>query len=386
MKQNGFLAEVIKTSIVNVDDSSHGLPPYNGKYSEYKVADYFCPEEWSNDGVFIPVKEGDPLWFDFRGNDECAILCAVQRINPATGEPADLEGGLTKDPTQNYLRMPEQEWLDGYAKEGKVYQFVVTKAGIGLAVNEYVLPKHMQDSHAIGFAFFGPKNPKPKPTYPTRTSGMSYPMWFSPTHTSQNWIGSKSKSVKYGSFGGGQHLNSCGGGSETMGFTPESGTTESISDSVTHGLDGGDAAIFCCNSTDELADPLILGESSDNARFTQNRVAEDVEDTVDDMLAQKGLDTVDILAEQEANLNELDKASMGAGGRITQEIVTDDNTTDYYHEKRSALLTIYFALPEMYDAIMKKGRRQDASKKDKYKTSGHIGGVAVPLINQETDQ
>ncbi len=80
--------------------------------------------------------------------------------------------------------------------------------------------------------------------------------------------------------------------------------------------------------------------------------------------------------------NELDKASMGAGGRIHQEIETDDNTTDYYHEKRSALLTIYFALPEMYDAIMTKGKRQDSSKEDKYKTSGHIGGVAVPLVIQ----
>ncbi len=360
MKQNGFFAEVIKTSIINVDDSSHGLPPHNGGYSEYKVADYFCPEEWSNDGVFIPVKEGDPLWFDFRGNDECAILCAVQRINPATGEPADLEGGLTKDPTQNYLRMPEQMWLDGYAKEGKVYQFVVTKAGIGLAVNEYVLPKHMQDSHAIGFAFFGPKNPKPKPVFRPRGS-------YQEISTMGGGIGSKAKSIKYGSSGGVQHLNSCGGGGlQSMGFSPESGTAESI-DGVMRGLDSGDAAaeIFCCNSPDSVVGDVTI--------------------TGDDMLARKGiadLDTVDILAEQEANLNELDKASMGAGGRIIQEIVTDDNTTDYYHEKRSALLTIYFALPEMYDAIMKKGKRQDASKKDKYKTSGHIGGVAVPLINQ----
>ncbi|KKL55512.1 hypothetical protein LCGC14_2254650, partial [marine sediment metagenome] len=94
----------------------------------------------------------------------------------------------------------------------------------------------------------------------------------------------------------------------------------------------------------------------------------------------ESVETVDILAEQDANLNELDKASMGMGGRIIQSIVTDENTTDYYHEKRSALLTIHFALPEMFDAIMKKGKRQDASRKDKYKTSGHVGGVAVPLI------
>lgn len=369
MKQNGFFAQVIKTDIISVDESSHRLPPHNGSYEEFKVADYFCPEEWSNDGVFIPVKEGDPLWFDFRGNDECAILCAVQRINPVTGEPADLEEGLTKDPTQNYLRMPEQQWLDGYAKEGKVYQFVVTKAGIGLAVNEYVLPKHMQDSHAIGFAFFGPKNPKPKPTYRSRDT--IHPIG------AGGWIGTKS--IKYGCFG-----HSLGG--TTMDFDSISHNLSSGGGAQGGAMRGIDAAlsdsdepaqIFCCNSVDVDTDALILGEYEDNA---QNRVADDSVAGGEDA---EEIETVNILAAQENNLTELDKASMGAGGRITQSIVTDDNTTDYYHEKRSALLTIYFALPEMHDAIMKKGKRQDASKKDKYRTSGHIGGVAVPLISQD---
>lgn len=342
MRQNGFFVEVIKTDIVKVDESSHGLPPHNGAYTEFQVADYFCPEEWSNDGVFIPVKEGDPLWFDFQSNsDECAILCAVQRINPVTGEPADLKEGLTKDPTQNYLRMPEQLWLDGYAKGGKVYQFVVTKAGIGLAVNEYVLPKHMQDSHAVGFAFFGPKNPKPKPTYTTR----EYP----PMHTPQHWkIGSSggtlSSPYKHPMFPG----NIMGAGGECL-------VAGNDIDACVVGNEP--AQVFCCSSIDGICSPAI-----------------DV--------TPIEIDTINILDNQEANLEELDKASMGAGGRIAQSIVTDSNTTDYYHEKRSALLTIYFALPEMYDAIMKKGKRQDASKKDKFRTSGHIGGTAVPLITQ----
>ncbi len=380
MRQNDFFAEVIKTNIINVDVDSHGLPPHNGAYQEFKVADYFCPEEWSNDGVFIPVKEGDPLWFDFRSNDECAILCAVQRINPVTGEPADLDEGLSKDPTQNYLKMPHQRWLDGYAKEGKVYQFVVTKAGVGLAVNEFVLPKHMQDSHAIGFAFFGPKNPKPKPAYPTRgVDGMTSPMWFSPTHTPQNWLSSKGNTcqpghVKYGSSGSGVKSR----GSTTKNICSK-GIDAGIADD---GLVGSDAQIFCCNSLD--TEDMVMGSTDvDITRFARNRVANDY---VEKVVEPPEIETVDILAERESNLNEMDKASMGAGGRIHQEISTDSNTTDYYHKKRSALLTIYFALPEMYQAIMKKGKRQDSSRKDKYKTSGHIGGVAVPLITQETDQ
>jgi len=367
MKQNGFFAEVVKTSKINVDESSHGLPPHNGTYEEFKVADYFCPEEWSNDGVFIPVKEGDPLWFDFRGNDECAILCAVQRINPVTGEPANLEEGLAKDPAQNYLRMPEQLWLDGYAKEGKVYQFVVTKAGIGLAVNEFVLPKHMQDSHAIGFAFFDPKNPKPKPAWNGYRNVMTSPMWYSPMHTPQNWLSSKGN-IKYGSsVFGGQSL-----GGTSMDF-------DSISDNLCSSGRGSSGGLSSSADADMIADDYCMTDAEyDNIQITCNNVNTSMPMAGSDEDVE--IETVDILAEQEANLTELDKASMGAGGRITQSIVTDDNTTDYYHEKRSALLTIYFALPEMYDAIMKKGKRQDASKKDKYKTSGHIGGVAVPLV------
>ena len=348
MKQNGFFAEVIQTDIIDVDESSHQLPPHKGAYKELKVADYYCPEEWSNDGVFIPVKEGDPLWFDFRGNDECAILCAVQRINPVTGKPADLEAGLSKDPAQNYLRMPEQMWLDGYAKDGKVYQFVVTKAGIGLAVNEFLLPKHMQDSHAIGFAFFGPKNPKPKPIY------RSSPQFDSKVYCCSSFgnpvskgIGNPvSKGMSFGSLGSGASWNDDFASSRCCLDSGDSGDS---------GLDYGYSSLHAVTCDAPFIGAVSSGEVEE-------------------------IETIDILAAQEANLNELDKASMGAGGRIVQSIFTDDNTTDYYHEKRSALLTIYFALPAMYEAIMKKGRRQDASKKDKYKTSGHIGGIAVPLI------
>lgn len=347
MKQNGFFVEVIKTDIVDVNDSSHPLPPHNGSYEEFKVADYYCPEEWSNDGVFIPVKEGDPMWFDFRCIDECAILCAVQRINPVTGEPANLEEGLDKNPAQNYLRMPEQQWLDGYAKEGKVYQFVVTKAGIGLAVNEYILPKHMQDSHAIGFAFFGPKNPKPKPAY--RTIGATYP------YKSIMPIGG----YQSGTWISDAHF--CGGG----------GSASGSSRGYTMGLD----------SFHSIDEPTSILCSAGLDTDTVNQV-----DSCEMGASIEEVETVDVLAAQEAKLNELDKASMGAGGRIIQKIITDENTVDYYHEKRSALLTIYFALPKMYDAIMKKGKRQDASKQDKYRTSGHIGGVAVPLVIQESNQ
>lgn len=71
---------------------------------------------------------------------------------------------------------------------------------------------------------------------------------------------------------------------------------------------------------------------------------------------------------------------MGAGGRILQKIVQDENTVKYYRKKPSAILTVYLALPEMFDAIMGKGPRQDPHKKDKFIASGKIGGIQVPLL------
>ena len=47
---------------------------------------------------------------------------------------------------------------------------------------------------------------------------------------------------------------------------------------------------------------------------------------------------------------------------------------------RPAVLTIYFCLPEQFEAIMTQGKRQDAQKEDKFINSGEVGGVQVPLV------
>ncbi len=300
MNQNGFIAKVKKTKTIQVNENTHNLPPDCGDFAEYKVADYHCPDEWSKDGVFIPVKEGDPMWFDFRGNDECAIIVSVQRLNPVTNKPADLEIGLSKEDVQNYLSMPKQKWIDGYVNDGKVYQFIVTKQGIGLAVNEYVLPKYMQDSHALGFAFFGPKNPKPKIVRSLgRACGSDYGKDF-------------------------YNLENC---SKVPNYYAKSFTNSNPT--------------FC--------------------------------------------DVIDILEDHKQDLKNIDKASMGQGGRINQRIISDDNTIDYYHEKPSAILTIYMALPEMFKMIVNKGKRQDSTRKDKFIYSGKVNDIQVPLIVQKSN-
>jgi hypothetical protein len=389
MRQNDFTASVRRTTVVNVDEENHRLPPDHGPFKEFKVADWFCPDEWSKDGVFISIKEGDPMWFDFRGNDDCAILCAIQRLNPVTGDPANLEGGLSKDPKQNYLRMPQQQWLDGYAKDGKVYQFIVTKAGEGLAVSEFVLPKHMQDSHAVGFAFFGPKNPKPKPVYLPRS--MSSPTLYSCSSIPMGNYDqiTKGDSVKIGA----RMKNLCSSGGKKGGMSAGGFANDSLDDcGADAAIDFDAASIDCFAAPADSSGDCVYSEGEVEVKTSSYVAIPDVETEVnyskDDVKVQEKIpehlmevveaEVVDRL--EEVDHTQFDKASMGMGGRISQLITTDDNTVEYYTEKPAAVLTIYFCLPEQFEAIMKQGERQDAQKQDKFVHSGEVGGVQVPLV------
>lgn len=349
MNQNGFRVILEKTTKVAVDEKVHGLPPFGGNFAEYRVSEYpGCPEEWSKDGIFVEVVEGQPLWIDLRSNPECAVLCAIQRLNPVTGEPVDLEKGLSKDPIQNYLALPAQMWLDGYAKDGKVYQFVVTKAGEGLAVNEYVLPKHMQDSHALGFAFFSPKNPKPVIVNNSLRS-MGFTL-YEPRNLWQNQVKGAKVLHRY--------------------EPPPIGYSVPIGASASNG--DASAEIFCCNAIPKESEQLTCGNIPMDALDSEAEAG-----LIDEITNDEDL-VVDALSEHQAAA--LDKASMGMGGRIDQRIVPDSNTVDYYHDKPTGVLTIYMALPDMFKHIMSKGVRQDASRKDKFVHSGEVAGIPIPLI------
>lgn len=341
MQHNNYEVILKKTSKIDVNENSHYLPPDLGNISEFKVADYNCPKEWSKDGVFVPVTENQPLWFDFRGNEECAVLCSVQRINPVTGEASDLEKGLTKNPKQNYLVLPEQRWLDGYSKDGIVYQFVVTKAGEGLAVNECLLPTYMQDSHALGFAFYRPKNPKPKPILMPNFN--------------HNLLYSKVKYLKYNNNKWNwENLNSDSYLSDNDMTNPKQ------LKSTMRSCGGG--TVSCASLNPVNNGNQFYGSQHADCDIENNyRVEEN--------------DSIGFL-----NEIDFDKASMGAGGRIGQTIATDNNSIDYYVEKPSAILTIYLALPEMFNNIMSKGKIQSSANKDKYIFSGEIGNRQIPLI------
>lgn len=343
-----------KTKKIEINEDVHQLPPDEGPFEEFKVADYpGCPSEWSKDGIFVSVDGKQPMWFDFRGNIEAACLPSVQRVNPITGEPANLDEGLSKNPEQNYLKMPDQIWLDGYSKEGKVYQFVVVTEGGGVAVNEVVLPTHLQDSHAMGFAFYLPKPREKRDEWTGFTRGgvinsaMTQPMWFSPNHTPQNWENA----------------------SKRRSSIPK--------DSLVLGKFAGNTTRFTQNRVNDnynCTDDTVLGSSLSEG--TVNCSADDIPVGSADLTDMCFLNS----AIEEIDTSQFDNASMGAGGRIRQDIVSDNNTVEYYQEKPAALLTIYLALPEMFEAIMKKGKKGEVEMKDRFKMSGEIAGVPVPLV------
>jgi hypothetical protein len=368
MFQNGFYVSIRKTKKIDVDEKAHDLEkvPDLGPVDEFKVADYpGCPADWSKDGMFLQVSENQPLWIDFRGNIEAACLASVQKINPVTGEKADLSGGLSKDPQQNYLKLPDQLWLDGYVKEGKVYQFVVVTEGGGVAVNEVLLPKHEQDSHAMGFAFYLPK-PRPNQAthtpYSRLTRTVTVPQYTLPG--AHRKVGAKSLITQNRVA---DNYN-CVSPQTTAGSDPNTVVDSSTTESFRESLDSNEEA------------GMLHASISNNASYDFDRVDSfmgcldsdvDVDETV--MLAASPGDA-------DVDVSKFDQASMGAGGRIGQDVIYDNNTVEFYQKEPAAKLVFYFALPEMFEAIMSKGRRQDASKKDKYKMSGEIGGVQIPLV------
>lgn len=400
MIHNGFNVDVHKTDIVEVSDKSHGLPASRGVCDSFKVADYFCPDNWSKDGFFITLPENSPFWFDFRMNGECACLPFIQKVNPLTMEQIDLEKGLSKDPKQNYMVLPIQRWLDGYANDGIVYQFILTKSGIRMAVNENVLPVNEQNSNAIGFAFFGLKNPKP--ITPVRTPDYSSDLKSIKAKIEElkhkddlkEWSTLRSKMNHYYDanayywpkyVGNGYYLgdNVCIGSS--------AGSMDSLSDLNTKGLSGDSPSsghIFLNSSTSPRSLDFDMADVVDVFNSMCNEVPMDLNCDPYGYKANLGycslLDECSSVDEHQiqSQHTDFDKSAVGAGGRIEQSIENDTNSVDYYHEKPDAILNIYAALPEQFEFIMAQGKRQDAkNRKDKEVAFGNVGANRFPLIS-----
>ena len=90
-------------------------------------------------GVLMPMYQSEALWIRFDTGYPFAVKVGAGKINAVTGEAfgEDLAGS-----PQNYLVVPGQPWLDGFAvSKGVIRQFVAMPLGAGYSAEEQLTGK-----------------------------------------------------------------------------------------------------------------------------------------------------------------------------------------------------------------------------------------------------
>lgn len=127
------------------DGRDHNLPPGLGSFPLRHVDDYAArlPADWvQRGGVFFPMYQAEAMWISFNSWTEYpfALKIATGKINCVNGENWDLKMRRESQArAQNYVVVPDQPWLDGYAVEkGVVRQFVAMPLGKGFSAEEQI--------------------------------------------------------------------------------------------------------------------------------------------------------------------------------------------------------------------------------------------------------
>ncbi|KAK2012979.1 integral membrane protein [Colletotrichum eremochloae] len=130
---------------------TNNLPPGMGTFPLFKVRDFAhkMPETMAKKGgVFFPMYQREAMWIGFSSRAPFAIKIYVGGVNAVSGFPMT-ENEKTKEKRlkmlssgqtiQDYIVVPEQNWLDGIVSEdGKIRQFVAQPKGSGFSVEAQV--------------------------------------------------------------------------------------------------------------------------------------------------------------------------------------------------------------------------------------------------------
>ena len=141
--ERGHLSvEFQRTLRIPDDGRDYFLPPGLGRFPLRHIDDYGdrVPASWmERGGVMMPIYQSEALWLNFHSSYPFALKVASGKINAVTGEP--WRSGLNQAP-QDYLVLPRQPWLDGFAVEkGIIRQFVAMPLGAGYSVEEQLSGK-----------------------------------------------------------------------------------------------------------------------------------------------------------------------------------------------------------------------------------------------------
>jgi hypothetical protein len=135
-----------RTLRVPDSDEVYPLPPGLGRFPLRHIEDFSdrVPEAWSRrGGVIVPMYQAEAMWINFGSRFEfdypCAVKIGTGKINAVSGKTWSTD--LVDDP-QDYVVLPGQPWLDGYASaDGIVRQFVAMPLGAGLTVEQHLSGK-----------------------------------------------------------------------------------------------------------------------------------------------------------------------------------------------------------------------------------------------------
>jgi hypothetical protein len=127
------------------DDRAYPLPPGLGAFPLRHVDDHAenVPESWlRRGGITLPMHQAEAMWLSFDAQTDperavaypFAVKVAAGKIDAVTGAP--WSEGLSAD-AQDYMVVPTQPWLDGFAVErGVIRQFVAMPLGRGYSAEE----------------------------------------------------------------------------------------------------------------------------------------------------------------------------------------------------------------------------------------------------------
>ena len=126
------------------DGRTYPLPPGLDHFPVRHVDDLgpLVPAEWRRrGGVALPMYQSEAMWLHFSSEDDYpfAVKIAAGKIDAVTGE--SWNDDIHRDP-QDYVVVPTQPWLDGFAVEkGTIRQFVAMPLGAGYSAEEQITGK-----------------------------------------------------------------------------------------------------------------------------------------------------------------------------------------------------------------------------------------------------
>ncbi len=128
---------MMRTLRIPDDDRDHPLPAGLGAFPVRHVADLGdrAPDAWrARGGVVVPMWSTEAMWLRFEGRYPYALKIAAGKRCAITGRPFSMD---LHDDEQDYVVVPGQRWLDGFAiAKGIIRQFVAMRLGEGYTVEE----------------------------------------------------------------------------------------------------------------------------------------------------------------------------------------------------------------------------------------------------------